>query len=119
VADVESVSGLQGFQLVARDPRKRAMGDLNFAKADGSMLLMVRFGDTDTFKQWKAQAGLYNAAVGGVGNEAFNGPKGTALYLRKGSHSVSLSSFLNSDTMKPWLSQEQLVSLAKIILSRM
>jgi hypothetical protein len=73
-------------------------------------------------RTWKAQEGFYNAAVSGVGDEAFNGPKGAAalyvLFLRKSNHAVSLSSFLNSDTMKPWLSQDQLASLAKIILSR-
>lgn len=122
VADVESASGLKGLKLVPRGSTSGAGGDLNFAKADGSLLLMVQFGNADLFKQWKAQPGFYSNSVNGVGDEAFNGPKGMApyvLFLRKGSHSIGLSSFLDTDTMKPMLSQDQLRALAKVILPRL
>jgi len=123
VADVESVTGLKGLKLVQRGSTAGAGGDLNFAKSDGSLLLMVEFGNADLFKQWKAQPGFYNSGVAGVGDEAFNGPKGGlapyVLFFRRGTHSVGLSSFLDTDTMKPMLSQDQLRSIAKIILSRL
>lgn len=105
VADVESATGLKGLKLVPRGSTTGAGGDLNFGNADGSLLLMVQFGNADLFKQWKAQPDVYNSAVTGVGDEAFNGPKGGlspyVLFFRKGSHSVGLSSFLDIDTMKP------------------
>jgi hypothetical protein len=123
VADVESATGLKGLKLVPRGSTAGAGGDLNFVKADGSLFLMVEFGNADLFKQWKAQPGFYNSAVTGVGEEAFNGPKGGlspyVLFFRKGSHSIGLSSFLDTDTMKPMLSQDQLRSIAKTILSRL
>ena len=123
VADVESATGVKGLKLVPRGSTTGAGGDLNFAKADGSLLLMVEFGNADLFKQWKAQEGFYNSAVTGVGDEAFNGPKGGlapyVLFFRKGSHSIGLSSFLDTDTMKPMLSQDQLRAVAKTILPRL
>jgi hypothetical protein len=122
VADVESATGIKGLKLVPRDPRNGAGGNLNFAQADGSLLLMVTFGDAGLFNAWKAQEGIVNSAVNGVGDEAFNGPKVAApyvLFFRKGNHAASLSSFLNVDTMKPFLSQDQLRAMAKIIVSRL
>ncbi len=122
VADVESVTGVKGLKLVPRNPVKGAGGDLNFAKADGSLLLMVRFGPRSLYDGWKAQDGIVNSTVSGIGDEAFNGPSGMApyvLFFRKADHSVSISSFLNSDDMKPFVPQDQLRALAKIILSRL
>lgn len=123
IADVESATSLKGLKLVPRGSTAGAGGDLNFARPDGSLLLMVEFGNADLFKQWKAQPDFYNSAVAGVGDEAFNGPKGGlapyVLFFRKGTHSVGLSSFLDTDTIKPMLSQDQLRSIAKIILSRL
>ena len=123
VSDVESATGFKGVKLIPRGSILGAGGNLNFAKADGSLLLMVQFGDANLFKQWKAQDGFYNAAVTGVGDEAFNGPKAGigpyVLFVRKGAHSFGLSGFLDTDTMKPILSQDQLRALAKTILSRL
>jgi hypothetical protein len=123
VADVESATGLKGLKLVPRGSTTGAGGDLNFAKADGSLLLMAQFGSADLFKQWKAQPDFFNSPVAGVGDEAFNGPKGGlgpyVLFFRKGTHSIGLSSFLDTETMKPMLPQDQLRSIAKTILSRL
>jgi hypothetical protein len=121
VTDVEGVTGVKGLKLVPRNLTKRVAGDLNFAKADGSLLLTVQFGPRNLYDQWKAQNGFINSAVNGIGDEAFNGPSGMApyvLFLRKGDHSLSLASYLKDD-MKPLVSQDQLRSLAKIILSRL
>ena len=121
VTDVEGVTGVKGLKLVPRNLAKRVAGDLNFAKADGSLLLTVQFGPRNLYDQWKAQNGFVDSAVNGIGDEAFNGPSGMApyvLFLRKGDHSLSLVSYLNDD-MKPLVSQDQLRSLAKIILSRL
>lgn len=122
VADVESATSMKGLKQVAPGSVDGAAGDLNFAQSDGSMLLMVSFGDAGLFKAWKAQEGNFNAAVKDVGDEAFNGPKVKepyVLFVRKGNRAFSLSSFLSLDTGKPLLSQDQLRVLAKNILSRL
>ena len=41
IKDVEDVSGMQGVKLVPRNPQVGAGGELNFALADGTLLLMV------------------------------------------------------------------------------
>lgn len=122
VADVESATSITGLKLVPAGSVEYAAGDLNFAQSDGSMVLMVSFGDAGLFKTWKAQEGNFNVAVKDIGDEAFNGPKVKApyvLFVRKGNHAFSLSSFLDTGTGKPLLSQDQLRSLAKTILSRL
>lgn len=122
VADVESATSIKALKLVPPGSVEDAAGDLNFAQSDGSMLLMVSFGDASVFKAWKAQEGNFSSAVKDIGDEAFNGPKVKApyvLFVRKGNRAFSLSSFLNTDTGKPLLSQDQLRSLTKIILSRL
>jgi hypothetical protein len=42
-----------------------------------------------------------------------------ALFVRKGARGFSLSSFLNNDTMKPLVPEDQSRSLAKTVLSRL
>ena len=119
---MESATGIKGLKLVAPGSVEDAAGDLNFAPSDGSMVLMVSSGDASLFKTWKAQESNFNSAVKDIGDEAFNGPKVKApyvLFVRKGNRAFSLSSFLDTDTGKPLLSQSQLRSLAKIILSRL
>jgi len=122
VADVESATGIKGTKRVAPGSVRGTGGNLNFAQADGSLLLMVRFGDAELFKKWKAQEGLFKSAVNDIGDEAFIGPaveNPYVLYVRKRNQAFSLSSFLNTDTLKPLVNQNQLRSLAKIILPRL
>ena len=122
IADVESVTGAKGLKLVPKNPAKGAGGDLNFAKPDGSLLVMAVFGPASLFTQWKAQPGFAGSAVTGVGDEAFAGPAGATpyvIFLRKGDHAASVSSFLSTTDMKPLLSQDQLKALAKTIASRL
>jgi hypothetical protein len=120
VADVASATNIKGLRRVPAGSVRGAPGDLNFIQSDGSPLLMVSFGDASLFKAWKVQDD-FNSAVQDVGDEAFNAPKVDAPYVlcvRKGSRALALSSFLSMDTAKPLLSQDQLRSLAKVILSR-
>ena len=113
---------MKGLKLVAPGSVEDAAGDLNFTRSDGSMLLMVSFGDAGLFKTWKTQEGNFNSVVKDIGDEAFDGPKVKApyvLFVRKGNRAFSLSSFLSLDTGKPMLSEDQLRVLAKNILSRL
>ncbi len=122
IVDVEKASGKAGLKLVPRDPTKGAGGDLNFATADDKMLAMLVVADMSIFAQWKGHA-TYNAgAIPGVGDEAYKGPGGPTPYLiffRKGEKVVSVSSFMDMATAKPYLSIGQLTELAKLVASRL
>jgi hypothetical protein len=124
VADVENVSGETGLKLIDYDPSIGAGGDLNFAKSDNTMFLLAQIQDKSTvWDEWKKQDGFFNEAVPGVGDEAYNGPKGMGviyvLFFYKGSTAFSLSSFFNlTGDGEPFLTQEQLIELAKIMVAK-
>ena len=124
IADVQSVGKMTGLKLIPYDPSKGAGGDLNFARADGNMALLVQFQTMDA-KRWEknkaAQKNYIRGPVAGLGDEAFDGPPGNfpyALTIRKGNRVIALSSFLDTNTGKFIFSMEQLTALAKIILGR-
>ena len=78
----------------------------------------------EMYKVWKEQEGFFHAAVSGIGDEAFEGPGfGDSRYIlifRKGDTAISLSSFFDMKAGgEPFLSQEQLRELAKIMISRL
>ena len=121
--DVEQVAGLQGIKLIPRNPAIGAGGDLNFALQDNTMILTVAVQDSSMYERWKNEEGFFHAAVPGIGDEAFNGPSfgeyRYVLIFRKGKTAVSLSSFINMKAGgEPYLNQEKLHSLAKIMISR-
>lgn len=123
VEDVEKVSGLEGLKSVPKNPQIGAGGDLNFAKEDGSIVLIVMMQKASMYKTWKSQEGYFHADVEGIGDEAFEGPNfGESRYIlvfRKDGKAFSLSSFFNTQAGgEPYLSQEKLRELAKIIASR-
>lgn len=122
--DVEKISGVQGIKSIPRNPVIGAGGDLNFAMEDNTLLLTVAIQDSSMYKQWKSEDGFFHASVSGIGDEAFDGPSvGEDRYFlifRKGKKAISLSSFFNMQADgKPFLRQEQLRELAKIIISRL
>lgn len=123
-ADIEKVTRLQEVKLLP----KQMPGNLKFATKDGTALLLVTVGDSSVYKQWRQQPGSFHASVSGVGDEAFEGPAGQAersvLFFRKGNRAVFLSSFFDpkltaQGKMTPFLTQEQLRELAKVIVSRL
>ena len=124
VADVEKVTGLQGIQLIPKNPMKGAGGDLNFALGGEDMVLMVSVQDASLYEQWKNLEGNFHAEVPDIGDEAFKGP-GFAevrylLVFRKGNKAVLLSTFLNMEAGgEPYLKMEKLTEFAKIIISRL
>jgi len=124
INEVEKVTGIQGIQLVPRDPTKGAGGDLNFALKDGTVLLIVLIQDSSMYNAWKKQQGFFHASVSNLGDEAFEGPSiGKYRYILvfcEGKQAFSLSSFFNLKAGgKPFLNQEQLRDIAKIIISRL
>jgi hypothetical protein len=76
------------------------------------------------YTQWKGEEGFFHAAVSGIGDEAFEGPGiGEYRYIlifRKGKKAVSMSSFIDMNAGGyPFLSQDKLRELAKIMVSRL
>jgi hypothetical protein len=123
VKDVEDVTGMEGVKLVPRNPQIGAGGDLNFALADGALLLTVGIQDAPMYDEWKGQEGFFHAAVPDLGDEAFEGPafgeQRYVLIFRKGATAISLSSFFNMQAGgEPYLSQDQLREIARIAISR-
>ena len=124
VNEVEKVTGMQGIQLIPRNPRIGAGGDLNFALADGTLILITTVQKPSMYNTWKSQEGFFHASVSDIGDEAFDGPNfgehRYVLIFRKGDKAISLSSFFNMQAGgKPFLSQEQLREIAKIVISKL
>jgi hypothetical protein len=124
VKDVEKATGIQGIKLISRNAAMGAGGDLNFTKEDHTMFLTVAIQDSSMYEKWKSEEGFFHASVSGIGDEAFEGPsEGEHRYIlifRKGKKAVSISSFFDmTGGGKPFLSQEQLRALAKIMISRL
>lgn len=122
IAEVEAASGKTGLKLIPRDLTKGAVGNLNFAMADGEMIAMLVIADMNIFNQWK-DAKIYNqGAINGVGDEAYKAPVGMVqfiVFFRKGTKVASISSFMDLRNAVPYLSIEKLTGLAKIVASRL
>ena len=125
IADVAKITGVQDLKIVAKDPSKHMIGDLNFVKPDGKRILSVVFETVDlkAFAQTKQSSSFtnfYNSPVKGIGDEAYDGPPKMAPYylsVRKGTHWITISTSLDvSKGMKPILTQEQLKKIAEIIM---
>ena len=97
IKEVEAVTGIEGIKLVPRNPQIGAGGELNFALADGSMVLMVGVQDAPMYDEWKTQEGFFHESVADLGDEAFQGPSfgehRYVLIFRKGGKASSLNSF--------------------------
>ena len=124
VQDVEKVTGRTGVKLIPKNPMKGAGGDLNFALADETILVIAAIQKAEMYETWKKQEGFFYAEVLGIGNAAFEGPSiGEARYIlifKKGKTAVSLSSFFDMKAGgDPFLSQDQLRALAKIVTLRL
>jgi hypothetical protein len=122
--DVEQATGLQGIKLIPRNPVIGAGGDLNFSLQDNTMILTVAIQDSSMYERWKSEEGFFHSDVSGIGDEAFNGPSfgeyRYVLIFRKGKTAVSLSGFFNTQAGgEPYLNQEKLQALAKIMVSRL
>ncbi len=122
--DLEQVTELQGIKSIPRNPVIGAGGDLNFSLQDNTMILTVAIQDSSMYARWKGEEGFFHTDVPGIGDEAFNGPSfgkyRYVLIFRKGKTAVSLSSFFNMQAQgEPYLNQDKLQALAKIMISRM
>ena len=124
IRDVEAVTGIAGITLVPRGSQMGAGGDLNFALADKTLLLTVGIQEAAMYDEWKSQEGFFHEAVADLGDEAFRGPDfgeyRYTLIFRKGAKAIALSSFFNMEAGgAPFLNQEQLGEIARIVVTRL
>ena len=119
-ADMQKITGLQGIKLVPRT--EDADGDLNFARADGQILLSVSFYPAASYASARSSQSGFKSAVQGIGEDAFVGPAGGPplfiLAFRKGNYTVVLNTELD-DKNKPVLTMDQITQIAKLIASKM
>ncbi len=124
VADVEKVSGVQGIQLVDYDPSIGAGGDINFALSDGTMFLLAQIQPDSLFEEWREREGFFHEPITNLGDEAYSGPGlfeyQYIVYCLKRPYAIAVSSFFDiSRNGEPYFTQEQLIELTRIILSRL
>ena len=123
-ADVEKISGIAGITAVRSNPMKGFGGDLNFAKADGKMVVTAKFYDASWYAGSKQNKDQIKAMVPDIGDEAYIGPgfmdpQYTLTFL-KGQHCVFLSTALvPGDPITTVLTLDQLKAVGKLIASRL
>ncbi|MBM3285460.1 MAG: hypothetical protein FJY81_06265 [Candidatus Aminicenantes bacterium] len=112
-----------GIKQVPRNPQKGAGGHLNFADGKGNMILLASFLTAEEFDFYRSEEGLVKEKIPGLGDEAFSGPATGTPYMvvmRKGSKGAALSTFFETAEMAATrLSMDHLISLGKIVLSRL
>lgn len=130
VADVEKATGLSGVKQVPRNKavdgiteNKFLTGDINFVRADNQPILMVQFRPLFILEQLKSDAGYVKAQLQGLGEEAFTSPAfdpQTTVNFKKGNYVVVIATHIDpKDKTKTILKMDQVISLAKIVASRM
>lgn len=122
-ADVEKVTGMTGVKQVPRDrTSKFKNGDLNFIVID-QPILMIEFRPGFAFEAMKTDSGYYKTPVQGIGEEAFTSPAFDPQFsvnFRKGKYVAVITTHIDGkDKKRTILSMDQLVSLAKLVASRM
>jgi hypothetical protein len=125
VADVEQVTGLRGLKQVQFNPLHFLGSDLNFVASDGSKILSIEFSNARHYNTYKLFVPKnMKILLQGIGEEAFVGPDlenqmPYLLVFRQGDYAISLTTATTGDAQKNMLSIEQLISIGKIISTRL
>ena len=124
VADVEKVTGMTGLQLVKQGSSTDAVGRINFAAADGTLVAIMNIGDAVAFDQ--SMQGMYFSKVTtGTGDMCFVGPSSqvsptlTLFAAAKGDHAVIMKTFLKAKGgTEVWVPVAKLQELTGLALQR-
>jgi hypothetical protein len=124
IADVEKASGITGVRLVKQGSSTDAVGRLNFASADGTLIAVMGVGDAVAFDQ--SMQGMYFSKLAtGTGDMCFVGPSAkvsptlTIFAAAKGDHAIIMKTFLKAKgTTATWVSIDKLQTLAALALQR-
>jgi hypothetical protein len=124
VADVQSATGMAGLKLVAQDTTGEAVGRLNFANADGTLVAIMNIGDAVAFDQ--SLSGMnYSHDATGTGDMCYVGPSPklspvlSIFAAAQGDHAVMMKTFAKENGgSETWLTIDQLQRLVGLALSR-
>lgn len=122
--DIEKTAGLKGVKSIERNPSIGAGGDLNFATADGKLIVMIQVVSKSQYAGYKQY--FFKSDIKGVGEQAMEGTTipgmpANLVAFTKGVECVALTAFGDqaSDGKKNMLTIDQMKDLAKTIASRM
>jgi hypothetical protein len=126
-ADIAQITGITGLKTIPRDPSKGAGGNLNYANANGEMVIMFQFLSSSYFEEFKKAPKMYGTPLKLEGTEMdiLIGPPNPpqyALIFKKGLYTVSISSFFNFGGPKPgtlYVEMPKIKEIAKLIASRL
>jgi hypothetical protein len=123
-ADVEKATGLTGVKQVPREPLdKLRNGDLNFVANGNQPILMIQFRPLFLFETVKADSGYFKTSIPGVGDAAFTSPAFEPQFsvnFIKGNHYAIVTTNIDpKDKTRTILKLDQLITLSKIVASRM
>jgi len=124
IADVEDASGLADIKIIEADSSTQAIGRLNFATREGTLIATMNIGDGTAFDQ-SMQGMLFSRESTGTGSMCFVGPSEqvspvlTVFAAAKGDHAVIMKTFTKTKGgTETWLTIDQLQVLAGLVLSR-
>jgi hypothetical protein len=124
VADVEKATGMSGLKLVDRNSSPNAVGRLNFASADGTIVAIMTIGDAVAFDQ-SMQGMNFSKVTTGTGDMCYVGPSSkvsptlTLFAAAKGDHAVIMQTFLKTKGgTEAWVSIDKLQALTGLALQR-
>ncbi len=123
-AEVAKVTGLAGVKQVPRDQaNKFKNGDVNFVAEADQPILMIEFRPVFMFETMKSDSGYYKKQVPGLAEEAFTSPAFDPQFsvnLRKGRYVAVVTTHIDpKDRKRTVLTMDQLISLARLVASRM
>jgi hypothetical protein len=124
IADVERVTGLTGVRIIEPGTTDEAIGRLNFATADGTLIATMNIGDGTAFDQ--SMQGMYFSELAtGTGSMCFVGPSPevspvlTIFAAAQGDHAVIMKTFVKTEGgTVTWIPMEKLQELVDIALTR-
>lgn len=122
--EVEKITGLAGVKQVPRDrASKFKNGDLNFVAGGDHPILMIEFRPVFVFEAMKSDSGYFKKQLAGLGEEAFTSPAFNPQFsvnFRKGRYVAVITTHIDpKDKKRTVLSMDHLISLAKLVASRM
>jgi hypothetical protein len=121
-ADIEKVAGFQDVKL-SKNSQHGSAGTLQFKNKEGKTILEVKFNKSSLYdRSEKVKVVNVKGDITGIGEDAFYASNFSDspnyLCFKKGKFSVDLAAFVKREDGKPFLTLEQLKSLARIISSR-
>jgi hypothetical protein len=124
VADVEAATGMTGIKIVAANSTQEAVGRINFANADGTLVALMNIGDAVAFSQ-SLNGMNYSKDATGTGDMCYVGPSPklspvlSIFAAATGDHAVMMKTFLKvKDGSDTWMTIDQLQKMVGLALSR-